>query len=366
MTKLQMKNTIKNLLILASSATLLGGCASTSDLEDLRYQLRIVNKKIEDMKSTTVGQLQKRQAAASGHMDQLEQDILELKAQLDESYHLNSRLREQNKELEESISMVAEQEAAKREEVILKLEEQQRLKEMQLVELNNKLLAQEESVKAIKEARIKEAERRAREAALEAELAKKRSKAAAKSVSFSNSSKSIRATKKKVKKSVVAPPLPKTNRIVSTVSPAPVVANKPSVDNNVATTSPAKKVPTAAPVSEYDKGLNLYGRKKYTEAYQIFEQVVNAPSTGKSVDARFMMGECLYQQKEYDKAIMQYQKIISQYSTHQQAPEAMLKQAMAFEKLADKGTAKVIYKKLAKKHPDSKQGIAAKKKLESP
>jgi TolA-binding protein len=72
-----------------------------------------------------------------------------------------------------------------------------------------------------------------------------------------------------------------------------------------------------------------------------------------------MMGECLFQQKEYDKAIMQYQNIISQHSDHAKSPKAMLKQGMAFEKLADKDTAKVIYKKLLKKHGSSPEAATA-------
>lgn len=76
-----------------------------------------------------------------------------------------------------------------------------------------------------------------------------------------------------------------------------------------------------------------------------------------------MMGECLFNQKEYDKAIMQYQKIISQHSNHAKAPSAMLKQGMAFEKLADRDTAKVIYKKLLKKHGTSPEASAAQEKL---
>lgn len=356
-----MKNTFRNFFILVSSATLLASCASTSDVEDLRYQLRIVNKKIEDMKSTTVGQLQKRQAAALGHMDQLETDILELKAQLEESYHLNQRLKEQNKELEESINSFAQHEAAKREEVLKRLEEQQQAKEAALLELNNKLLMQEESVKAIQAARIKEAERRAKEAALEAELARKRSQAATKG-SYSTK-KHLLATRKKVKKSVVAPPIDKGTKDSLRSSAGSSVAQPTQDSRKQAQVSKIATVPPRAATSNFEKGNNLYNRKKYKAAFNTFEQIVNSPSSDKRVDARFMMGECLFEQKEYDKAIMQYQKIISQYSSHPIAPNAMLKQAAAFEKLLDKDTAKVIYKKLAKKHPATAEGNKAKEKL---
>lgn len=169
-----MKKSVLKIALLLSASTFLFSCASQKDVQDLRYQLRIVNKKIADMKVDTVDPLQKRQAAASGQMDMLEQDIMQLKSQLDESYQLNQRLREQNKELGESISSIAQNEASQRQEALRKMEEQQREKEAKLTELlNQKIREQEESVKAIQQARIKEAERRAKEAAIAAELAKK-------------------------------------------------------------------------------------------------------------------------------------------------------------------------------------------------
>jgi tol-pal system protein YbgF len=356
-----MKKSIKNFLVLASLAAAVGGCASTTDMDDLRYQLRIVNKKIDDMKATTVGEMQKRQAAASGQMDQIEQDLIQLKAQLDESYYLNQKLREQNKELEQSISIVAEEEAVKRQQALEMLAEQEQLKENKINELNAKLQMQEQSVKAIQEARIKDAERRANEAALEAEIARNRSQATQSGKHNSADIVHIRADKKKIKKSVVAPPIDKSNGATTASTGSQVVqANAPSAA--MANTSPAGPANSAG---EYAKAQNLYKKGNYAEAYAAFEAVATNPSSSSRVDARFMMGESLYQQKEYDKAIMQFQKIISQSPDNTNAPGAMLKQGMAFEKLADKGTAKVIYKKLVKAYPASPQAAEAQEKLDT-
>jgi len=59
-----------------------------------------MNKKMEDMKSNTVGEIQKRQADSSGQMSQLEQEIMTLKSQLEETRQLNSQLKDKNAELE--------------------------------------------------------------------------------------------------------------------------------------------------------------------------------------------------------------------------------------------------------------------------
>jgi len=364
-----MKKSVLKLALLLSATTFLVSCASQKDVEDLRYQLRVVNKKIEDMRSDTVDPLQKRQAIASGQMDMLEQDILQLKSQLEESYHLNQRLREQNKELGESISSIAQNEATQRKEALRKMEEQQSLKEAKLTQLlNQKIREQEESVKAIQNARIKDAERRAKEASIAAELARKRSKSASTRVTSNSSTqgtvKHIKASKSKKKHSVVAPPIIPTTAHVQPKPTSSVAPPQKAVAKPVKTAA-AVNSQSASTGDSFGNAQKLYDRKKFSQAYSEFDQIATGSDSSKKVDARYMMGECLFAQKEYDKAIMQYQKIIAQHSSHGKAPAAMLKQAMAFEKLADKDTAKVIYKKVLKKHTNSSEAQTAQKRLDN-
>lgn len=346
-----MKKKFASLILGVAALPFLVQCASQSDISELRYQMRIVNKKLEDMKSSTVDPLQKRQAMATGQMDQLEKQILELKSQLEETYHLNQRLKEQNKDLQESISNVAQEEAAKREEALRHVEELQQQKEAQLTELTQKLNAQQESVKAIQEARIRDAERKAKEAALNADLAKKRTQAAKPA-----NSAQIQSEKKKVVKGVDPAPVQETTK----TPPVKVAA----ANTEIKPPQPSQAPPTPEtridqPEGDYKKAQMLFEKNSFAEALPLFEQIANDSSTKEGVDARYMMGECLFNQKEYDKAIMQYQKIISQHANHAKAPTAMLKQGMAFEKLADKETAKVIYKKLLKKHASAPEAAKA-------
>jgi len=355
-----MKKSTRTLLFIALATPLLVQCASQTDVEDLRYQLRIVNKKLEDMKSNQVGQLQKRQAAATGQMDQFENEILQVKSQLEETYHLNQRLKEQNKELENSISSVAQEEAAKREEALSRLEDQQLEKEAVIADLNEKLKLQQVSVQAIQQARIKDAEIRAKDAAIAVELAKTKNRAASLSLQSGKSIKQIRQTKQKIKRSVVAPI---TQQATSTVKPK-VKSNTIAVQTTATNSTTDKPITVPQTTSDFTKAQQLFSRNKFKEALKLFEQDANNSSSKSAVEARYMMGECLFNLKEYDKAIMQYQKIISQYASDSKAPSAMLKQGMAFERLADKDTAKVIYKKLLKKHGSSTEAATAQDRLE--
>ncbi|EKD35281.1 MAG: hypothetical protein ACD_75C01964G0006 [uncultured bacterium] len=353
-----MKKPFISFILIVATLPFLVQCASQSDVAELRYQLRIVNKKLEDMKSSTVDPLQKRQAAATGQMDQLEKEILEFKSQLEETYHLNQRLKEENKDLQASISNVAQESAAKREDTLRRVEELQREKEAMAEKLN----AQQESVKAIQEARVKDAERKAKEAALNAELAKKRTQAVSPTTpqTEDKSNATIQSEKKKAKKDAAPTPAQETTKT------PPVKVDPANTQEKPAQTPQASSPPAASseqPDDNLKKAQKLFEKNSFAEALPIFKQIADNSSSNEGVDARYMMGECLFNQKEYDKAIMQYQKIISQHSGHAKAPAAMLKQGMAFEKLADKETAKVIYKKLLKKHASAPEAAKAQENL---
>jgi tol-pal system protein YbgF len=364
-----MKKSFTHFLVIAAMAPFLVQCASQNDVDELRYQLRIVNKKVEDMKTTTAP-LQKHQAATSGQMDQFEKEILELKGQLEETHHINQRLKEQNKEMADSIANIGQAEAAKREEALRNFEANQREKEVKLAaELKEKLNQQQESVKAIQEARLKEAERKAKETALMAELAKKKGQGATPAATpakeaatpAKDAAKPAAVEKKNPKKEAPAP------SPESTEATAPPAAPPPPKYKVAQDKTPAPAPAPAAAREPTDNNMKtaqgLYEKNNYAEALPLFEQIAGNASSSEAVDARYMMGECLFNQKEYDKAIMQYQKIISQNANHDKAPAAMFKQGMAFEKLADKETAKVIYKKLVKKHGSSPEASKAQERL---
>ncbi|MDK9707890.1 MAG: tetratricopeptide repeat protein [Desulforhopalus sp.] len=354
-----MKKSVINALFVVAIVPFLVQCASQSDVDELRYQLRVVNKKLEDMKSTTVP-IQKRQAAASGQMDQLEKEIMELKGQLEETHHLNQRLKDQNKELETSISNVAQEEAAKREEALRRFEDALKEKEAKLAE---KLNQQQESVKAIQEARLKEAERKAKETALMADLAKKKAQSAS-SPEGDKTKPKPQSDQKKEKKDATPPTTSSdTTAEPATKQAAPAVTKEKATQPTANQEKQAQSAAADPSDSSMKKAQKLFEKNSYAEALPLFEQIAGNSSSSEAVDARYMMGECLFNQKEYDKAIMQYQKIISQYSGHDKAPSAMFKQGMAFEKLADKETAKVIYKKLLKKHSSSSEAAKAQERL---
>ncbi len=366
---MQMKKTIRNIFLVSALSPFLIQCASQDEVQRLQYQLHVVNKKLEDMKANTVNDIQKRQAASSNQIDQMDREILTLKSQLDETSHLNRRLKEQNKELETNIGAVAREEAERREEALQKIAEEQQQKEARIAELTEKLRIQQESLQAIQDARVRDAERRAIDARAKADAA--RAKALAASTSANSSGSGIvhitPINAKQVNDSATRPsvqPQQNTqNTEVNSPSPAVIAQPAPPQPTVQATAPPVAQATTNSPLGAAEL---LYQQKDYSSAYTAFDKIAaSSPSSNEGVTAGFMMGECLFAQKEYDKAILQYQKIISQNGNHPKAAAATLKQAMAFELLADNETARMIYKKLVNHYGSSPEAEIAKKKLSS-
>jgi tol-pal system protein YbgF len=116
----------------------------------------------------------------------------------------------------------------------------------------------------------------------------------------------------------------------------------------------------------YDQGLELFRASKFNEAYRTFSDYIGKYPKGKMApNARFWLGDCYYNQQEYELSILEYQKVVENYPSDAKAPSALLKQGLAFEKLKDNDTAKIVYNKLLKEYPKSDQVETAKKRLDS-
>jgi len=156
--------------------------------------------------------------------------------------------------------------------------------------------------------------------------------------------------------------------------PAPTTQMKeltPPPDKEKATETKPAEDPDAASASDpgkeiYDQGLELFRASKFNEAYKTFSDYISKYPKGKMApNARFWLGDCYYNQQEYELAILEYQKVIADYPSDPKAPAALLKQGLAFEKLKDNETAKIVYNKLMKEYPKSDQVETAKKRIES-
>ena len=360
-----MNKSTLNLLVILSLSPFLVQCASQDEVRTLSYQLRAVNKKLEDMQANTVGEMQKKQASSSGQLNEMQQEILALKGELEATAVTNRQLQEQNKGLESSLQDIVTKQSSET--------------EIKITQLNEQLKQQQDNVATLQEARVQEADRKAKAAAEAAEAARLK----VKSVGSNPGVAQLQPDRKKLVKGQASATPVKQEPPAATLPAAPP-ASKSAPADDMASTAPAAATPeptpkkeqgqTAAPVAApaapspndelFNQAQKKYESGNYQGAYEGFEASIDKNGSGaNATQARYMMGESLYQQKEYDKAILQYQQIITSQPKHAKTPAALLKQGMAFEQLSDKDTAKIIYQKIINSYGSSPEAAQAKTKL---
>lgn len=101
---------------------------------------------------------------------------------------------------------------------------------------------------------------------------------------------------------------------------------------------------------------------KYRKSLEGFTMFLEKyPDHDLADNAHFWMGEAYFRQKDYENAILAYEKLMKDFPKSPKIPAAMLKQAKSFEGIGDKKTAQVIYQLLKEKYPDSSEAKALKK-----
>ncbi|MDJ0784983.1 MAG: tol-pal system protein YbgF [Desulfosarcinaceae bacterium] len=127
----------------------------------------------------------------------------------------------------------------------------------------------------------------------------------------------------------------------------------------------------AAPAAKPDNAADIYAAAKKAfdagkldQARNGFDTVVKKfPKSGQADNAQFWLGEIYYREKWYEKAILEYQKVIENYPKGNKLPAALLKQGLAFLKIGDKANAKLILQELLDKHPQTNEGRIAAQKI---
>lgn len=359
-----MKKRYLTSLVLLCFIPLLTQCASQQEVDTLKYHVRTVNKKLDDMKKNTVGQMQLRQANSSGQLEQLQADILQLRSTLEENSHMNRLLQKQNKELQLAVQNLST--------------EQQATLNTKLNELNSKIATQKKSLTLMQQERIKEAMRRSKAAKKAAnEAMRKAQKASRAPVSNSRSTSGSVHLQPSAKKILIAnkPASAGSITINPITTPTQTQKDKKSARKPAVTASKAaapKVAKVAAPktsktVDTLGKAQQKFRDGRYDEAYTLFQKHASSSKGSRTtaLTSRYMMGECLFKQNKYDQSIIQYQQIISNAPGSQQAAKALLRQGEAFEQLSDNETARMIYKKILSSYGSSPEAAEAKKKISS-
>ncbi|MEK6201164.1 MAG: hypothetical protein N2A40_01915, partial [Desulfobulbaceae bacterium] len=279
-----MNKSLITLISLISLSPFLIQCATQEEVRTLSYQLRAVNKKVEDLQANTVGDIQKKQASSSGQLNELQREILALKSDLETTAMTNRQLQEQNKGLESSLHEIVSKQSSDT--------------EIKITQLNEQLKQQQDSVATLQAARAQEAERKARAAAEAADAARLKVKMAGSNQGIAQ----IQAERKKQIRTQGP-----TSARVETNTPAPIVPTPQAAEPVTSDMSSAPPVHPAAeqtpkvdaeqpaPVASPADDLFLQAQKKYEagnyqEAYEMFESSLEKNGSGANgIQARYMM-----------------------------------------------------------------------------
>ena len=116
--------------------------------------------------------------------------------------------------------------------------------------------------------------------------------------------------------------------------------------------------------SLYAAAYELFREAKYEKSREGFENFLKLhPDTEFSDNAQFWIGECYYFEKKYEKAIVEYDRVVKKYPEGNKVPFALLKQGLSFEKLGDKASAKLLLQQVIRDFPNTSQSRIARTKL---
>ena len=114
----------------------------------------------------------------------------------------------------------------------------------------------------------------------------------------------------------------------------------------------------------YQKAYNDFKKGDMNTARIGFRKYLRAfPNTDYSDNAQYWIGESFFVEKKYREAILEFEDVLRKYPNGNKVPGALLKQGLAFYRLGDKNSARLLLQKVIKDHPGSNEAKIAKKEL---
>jgi tol-pal system protein YbgF len=112
----------------------------------------------------------------------------------------------------------------------------------------------------------------------------------------------------------------------------------------------------------FQEGLASYKQKSYGVAKDKFQQFLkDHPKGDKSLEARYYLADSLLQEKKYDEAIVEFNKVVEGNPKSSFAPPALLKQAQAFKAQGKTKVSNLVLEKLVADYPKSPEAVQARR-----
>lgn len=116
--------------------------------------------------------------------------------------------------------------------------------------------------------------------------------------------------------------------------------------------------------SLYSYAYELYKNGKYAESQAKFNEfIVKYPNDDLSDNSVYWLGEIQYAQKNYDEAILYFQRLLKDYPDGNKVPDGLLKMAYAYGNVGKNAESVVTLKRIIKEYPGTRAHNLAQKKL---
>ncbi|OGQ76444.1 MAG: tol-pal system protein YbgF, partial [Deltaproteobacteria bacterium RIFOXYA2_FULL_42_10] len=114
----------------------------------------------------------------------------------------------------------------------------------------------------------------------------------------------------------------------------------------------------------YNEALRLTKDKDYSNAIEKFAKFISLfPEHDLAQNAYYWLGEIYYAQKDYEKAVLEFNEVVKKYPNGKKVPASLLKQGMAFNELGNKKEARLLLERVRDKYPKTEEADKAKKML---
>ncbi len=114
----------------------------------------------------------------------------------------------------------------------------------------------------------------------------------------------------------------------------------------------------------YTYAYELYRNGKYAESEAKFDEFLKRyPDVERSDNAMYWIGEIKYAQKDYESAIMVFQKLVDTYPAGNKVPDALLKMGYSYGNISDKDNAVKALQTVVSDFPESDAARLAGQKL---
>lgn len=127
---------------------------------------------------------------------------------------------------------------------------------------------------------------------------------------------------------------------------------------------PVPPAPTGDPMQTYQSAYRDYQRGNFDLAIEGFREFLTASATSDLADnASYWIGESLFSQKKYREAIEEFDAVVNRYPKSDKVPGALLKKGYAYLNVGERAQGVVQLQYVVHEHPKSQEASLARQRL---